>query len=113
MTKDEALEILQNIQEMYPSFGLTKRKAIILIPNMLEMEYSGVMKNLSTYAMKYPNPPMLDTIAAYPREEDEALKKIKQWNEEAKKVPQHVRDEFAVKFKALLKKLEGERDANI
>lgn len=107
MTKDEALEILHTIQEMYPNFGLTKRKAIILIPNMLEMDYDGVLKNLSVYAMKYPNPPILQAIAAYPREEDETLKEVQQWQEEAKLVPQEIRDAFEAKFAAFIQQMKG------
>lgn len=107
MTKEEAVEILQTIQEMYPDFGLTKRKAIVLIPNMLDMDFKGVMQNLSIYAMKFPNPPYLQSIAAYPKEEDKTLQQVQQWQEEAKLVPQEVRDAFEAKFAAFIQQMKG------
>lgn len=104
MTTDEALEILKTINEMYPKFNLTKRKAKILIPSLKQMDYTGVLKNLSTHVMHQLYPPMLSEIAAYPpvTEKDSSLAEIEKWEEEAKKVTPEMKQHFEKQFEKLL-----------
>lgn len=113
MTKEEALEILKTINEMYPRFNLTKRKAMLLIPNLQNMDYPGVMNNLSAFVMDNPYPPMLSEIAAYADEGDTALTEVKAWQEEAKKVPPEVKERFRKQFEQLVGQKRGETDEHI
>lgn len=103
MIKEEALEVLQTINEMYPRFDLTKRKAKMLVPNLKQMDYQGVMKNLSAYIMEHPYPPMLSEIAAYQDVEESHLEEMEKWQEEAKKVSPKVKEQFREQFEQLIK----------
>ncbi|PAV27781.1 hypothetical protein CIL05_20090 [Virgibacillus profundi] len=103
MKKEEALEVLRTINEMYPRFNLTKRKAKVLVPNLMQMDYQGVMKNLSAYIMEHPYPPMLSEIAAYLDVEDSHLEEMEKWQEEAKKVSPKVKEQFQEQFEQLIK----------
>ena len=105
MTTDEALEILKTINEMYPKFNLTKRKATILVPSLKQMDYTGVLKNLSAHVMHNLYPPILSEIAAYPQEnkKDSPLTEIEKWEEEAKKVTPEMKQHFQSKFEKLLR----------
>src|SRR5699024_1665631 len=107
MTNQEALEVLKTINEMYPRFNLTKRKAAMLIPNLKPMDYDGVMANLSAYVMDSPYPPLLSEIAAYPDEGESMLEKMEEWQAEAEKVPQEVKDNFRKEMQRLLQQKRG------
>lgn len=107
MTNQEALDVLKTINEMYPRFNLTKRKAALLIPNLKPMDYDGVMANLSAYVMDHPYPPLLSEIAAYPDEGEANFEKIERWREEAEKVPQEVKDHFMKEMQELLERKRG------
>jgi|SRR5699024_9819186 len=107
MTNQEALEVLKTINEMYPRFNLTKRKAALLIPNLKKMDYNGVMENLSAFVMDNPYPPMLSEIAAYPDEGESTFAKIEEWRAEAKKVSPEVKERFKAEVEKLLQKKGG------
>lgn len=107
MTTDQALEILRTIDEMYPKFKLTKRKAQILIPNLKHMDYTGVMKNLSDHIIHVPYPPLISEIAAYPKEADTSLLEIAKWQEEAKQVTPEVKERFREQLEKLFREKGG------
>ena len=107
MTKEEAIEVLKTINEMYPRFNLTKRKAVMLIPNLKKMDYQGVMKNLSVFVMESPYPPILSEIAAYPDDEDSHLDEKEKWQEEAKKVSPEMKAQFREAFQKFLETKAG------
>ena len=104
MTKEEAIEVLKTINEMYPRFNLTKRKAVMLIPNLKQMDYQGVLKNLSAFVMESPYPPILSEIAAYPEAEESHLDEMEKWQEEAKKVTPEIKEQFLGAFQKFLEK---------
>lgn len=106
MIKKEALEVLQTINEMYPRFNLTKRKAKVLVPNLIQMDYQGVMKNLSAYVLEHPYPPMLSEIAAYQDIEESHLEEMEKWREEAKNVSPKVKEQFREQFEQFIKAKE-------
>lgn len=108
MTKEEAVEILKTINEMYPKFNLTKRKALLLVPNLMKMDYKGVMKNLSKYIMEFPYPPTLSEIAAYQNEDESLLEEMEKWQEEARRVPPEVREQFKKEFEQLIEHMKGQ-----
>lgn len=107
MTNQEALDVLKAINEMYPRFNLTKRKATLLIPNLKKMDYKGVMKNLSAFVMENPYPPLLSEIAAYPDDEESALEIMEEWQEEAKKVNPEVKERFRQEMRQFLEQKRG------
>ncbi|RDW19675.1 hypothetical protein [Oceanobacillus chungangensis] len=107
MLHQEAIEVLKTINEMYPKFNLTKRKAAMLLPNLKEMDYPGVMRNLSLFIMQNPYPPMLSEIAAYPEVEDSHIEEMMKWHEEAEKVPPEVKKQFLEEFDKLVQKKAG------
>src|SRR5699024_1477624 len=107
MTNQEALDILKAINEMYPRFNLTKRKATLLIPNLKKMDYKGVMKNLSAFVMDNPYPPLLNEIGAYTDEEEASVTEMDRWQEEAKKVSPAVKERFRKDMQKLLEQKRG------
>ena len=107
MTKEEAIDVLKTINEMYPRFNLTKRKAVMLIPNLKNMDYKGVLKNLSVFVMESPYPPMLSEIAAYPEDEDSHLDEKENWREEAKKVSPEMKKQFREAFQKFVEEKAG------
>lgn len=108
MNRKEALEVLKTIAELYPRFELTERKAAILIPGLLKMDYKKVMKNLEKHVTEYAYPPTLAEIAAYPSEKNEALERIEKYEREARENPPtpEQRRMYAESMKRLFK--EGE-----
>lgn len=109
MKKEEALEVLQTINEMYPRFNLTKRKARMLLPNLKDMDFQGVMNNLSAYIMDHPYAPTLKEIAAYPDVEESPLEEMEQWQAEARKVSPEVKMQFHEQLQAFIKQKEGKQ----
>ena len=107
MLQQEAIEVLKTINEMYPRFNLTKRKAAMLLPNLKKMDYKGVMKNLSVFVMESPYPPLLSEIAAYPDEEESHLEEMEKWQEEAKQVSPEVKEQFREEFEKFVQKKAG------
>lgn len=108
MTIDEAMEVLYTMEEMYPKFKLTERKAKILVPNLKKMNFRKVMENLGEHVMHHPYPPQLSEIAAYEEEEVEEeeespLAEIERWKEEAKKVTPEMKLEFQEQLEQLLR----------
>ncbi|MFD1851400.1 hypothetical protein [Oceanobacillus bengalensis] len=105
MTPKEGLEVLETIAELYPKFEVTKRKVRILLPQFEQMDFEGVMNNLSNHVATYAYPPTIAEIAAYLPEPNKHLEDLKKWEEEAAKVPKEVKD----CFKAELAKLVEEK----
>lgn len=106
MNKQEAMEVLLTIEEMYPPFELTERKERILVPNLMKMDYEGVMENLASYVMDHPDPPALNEIAAYPDDEKHTLTLMEEWKKEAKGSTPEIRKKFHDAFEKLLQKKE-------
>lgn len=103
MKREEALFVLQTIQEVYPKYDLPEMKVRMLVRELLPMDYVEVMKNLARHTARYPYPPMIAEIAAYPREREEQVERLNQWRKEAEEVPEEMREAF---HKQMLKVLE-------
>ncbi|RLL45486.1 hypothetical protein D8M04_11610 [Oceanobacillus piezotolerans] len=108
MTENEGIEVLETIAELYPRFDLNKRKAKVLLPHLMEMEYNGVMEKLFSYVTENPYPPTIAEIAVYPPKPYEGDEEIRRWEEEAAKVPQEVKDRFYKVFEQLVKDKTGQ-----
>ncbi|MCG5104411.1 replicative helicase loader/inhibitor [Oceanobacillus alkalisoli] len=103
MNRNQALEILETINELYPRFELTERKIQIMIPQLEKMDYDRVMARLSEHMVNSSFPPSLAEIAAYAPPKNEHLEKVRQWEREAAQVPDHVKQEFKRNLEKLIK----------
>ncbi|MBX0358371.1 hypothetical protein [Halobacillus sp. Nhm2S1] len=102
MKREEAIEVLETISELYPQkFDITERVANMLIPKLLEMDYQGVMAKLSDFAVRSPFPPTLGEIAVYEPEENLHLEQMKVWEAEAAEVSDEIRQRFMDKLRSL------------
>ncbi|MFD2923102.1 hypothetical protein [Halobacillus naozhouensis] len=103
MDHREALEVLETISELYSNkFEITKRVADILIPELMEMDFPGVMKKLSAFAARNVFPPTLSEIAVYPPEKNTTLEKIQQWEQEAASVSAETKQRFLKQLQQLV-----------
>ncbi len=104
MKYKEAVDVLETIAELYPSrFEISKKKAMILIPQLEKMDYKGVMDNLSNYVAEKPFPPTIAEIASYPTEKNNHLEKVEQWKQEAKQVSPETKKKFQQQLQELAK----------
>src|SRR5699024_6296685 len=103
MNRNEAIDVLETIRDIYPKFDVSERKATILLPQLAPMDYGLVMEKLSASVAANPFPPTIAAIAAYPPEENEHLDKISKWREEAAQVPDGVKQAFQAQMIKLLK----------
>ncbi|MCA1021817.1 hypothetical protein [Halobacillus litoralis] len=103
MNQGQAVEVLETIHELYPrNFDVTDKKMELFIPQLKKMDYKGVMRKLSDFATKHPYPPTLAEIAVYPPQKNEALEKMRRWEEEAKQVPEETKQAFRKKLNQLI-----------
>jgi|SRR5690625_2744605 len=103
MNRNQAIEILQMINEIYPKFNLTERKVEIMLPELEKMDYERVKARFSEYMTTSPFPPTLADIAAYAPPENETLKQMEQWRKEAEQVPAEVKLQFREKMQQLIR----------
>lgn len=68
MNRNEAIDVLETIRDIYPKFEVSERKANILIPKLQPMDYGLVMEKLSAHVAAHPYPPTIAEIAAFPPE---------------------------------------------
>ncbi|WP_186579725.1 replicative helicase loader/inhibitor [Aquibacillus kalidii] len=102
MTHDEAVDVLETIAEVYPRYELTKKKAAILLPQLKQMDYQLVLAKLSAYVADHPFAPTIAEIAAYPAKQNEHIRLINQWKQEAENVPQETKQAFQLQMKRLV-----------
>ncbi len=103
MNKDEALEILRSLSDLFPAYSLTKAKAKNLLPVFEKMDYERVKQNLYAYALEHTYPPTIADIAAFPPDKDDYMDKIKEWQKEAAKVTPEQKAAFLEQFQRLVK----------
>ena len=108
MDKEQGIEVLETIKEVYPKFEITKRKAKVLVPALMRLDYDGTMRKLQDYILENPFPPAISDIAVFPpasqRPEEQEWRKIERFREEAKKVRPETREKFRREMKKLLNK---------
>ncbi|WP_404452563.1 hypothetical protein LG329_00275 [Virgibacillus necropolis] len=111
MNKQEAINVLETIRDIYPKFEVTKRKASLLIPQLKQMDYPLVMKKLSAFVATHPYAPTLAEIAVYPEEDNVHLANIHKWRAEADKVPIELKHAFHERMVKLLKEKTNGRSS--
>ena len=102
MERNQAIEILETINEIYPRFELTERKIKVLLPQLEKMDYDRVMKRLNDHIVSNSFPPTLAEISAYAPEKNDHLEKFEQWKREAAQVPESKKREFYEAVKKLV-----------
>ncbi|GAB3053410.1 hypothetical protein [Virgibacillus ainsalahensis] len=109
MTKEEAFDVLEIIQEFYPNVTMGERKIRVFIPQLLKMDYEGVIRNLSAHVVSHQYAPTLMEIASYLEEPNMHLEELRAWQEEAARVPEETKRQFQ---EALNKLVEACRHAD-
>lgn len=105
MKHEEAVRVLEALQELYPKFELSKKKVQILLPHLEKMDYQGVMAKLSAYVTDHPYAPAIAEIAVYPAEANLHLRMMKEWQKEAEQVSEDTKRRFRKQMHKLLGKL--------
>lgn len=94
MTHNEAVSVLEAIEEVYPSFSLSKKKAQILIPALKQMDYDGVMARLSEFVMNHKYAPTISEIAVYPKRKNDHIEQRHKWRKAADNVSPDIKKRF-------------------
>lgn len=102
MNRQQAIQVLELIRDLYPRYNISKEKAKMLIPSLLPMDYERVRENLAAYVATHPYAPTIAEIAAYPVVQNEQLDQLDVWREEAADVPLEMKQKFQQKMIRLL-----------
>jgi Loader and inhibitor of phage G40P len=113
VNRQEAVDVLETIKLLYPKYEITMEKGNILITSLERMDYRLVMENLTNYVARSPFPPTIADIAAYPSDENENLEQMKKWREEAKRVPEEVKQRFHVAILNLVRSKSEYEDGKL
>ncbi|MFZ0371545.1 MAG: hypothetical protein WAM07_18260 [Halobacillus sp.] len=109
MKSQEAIEILETMQEMYPGkFEVTQRMVSMALPQLMQMDYKAVMDKLSRYAFTSPFPPSFSNIAVYLPQENDYLEKMKVWEQEAAEVSEETKRRFEEKLEQLMRRFSDD-----
>lgn len=103
VTKADVLELFKLIKSVYPNFEVTQEKIDIWANITKDMDFKRVMVKTKEHVATNKFPPTIAEIAAYAPEKNEHLEKMKQWEREASKVPQEVKENFRRQMEKLFK----------
>lgn len=103
MNQNEAIKVLETIKDVYPRYDISKKKAGILIKELVFMDYKRVMEKLSKHIASQPYPPTIREIAGYAQRENNALAQLHIWREQAEDVPVHYKRRFHEYISQLIK----------
>lgn len=115
MDKAQALDILQRISVAYPMFDLKgelgQKRIEVWLNALKNMSYEGVLNNLNQHMIENKFPPTIAEIAAFPKEKNTALVRIKQYEEQARQNPptEKAKRQFWESMKHMFN--EGEQNA--
>lgn len=110
MKQTEAINVLKTIKEIYPKYDICKKKASILIQELLPMDYSLVLGRLAKHVATHPFPPTISEIAAYSEQRDDQINKLKKWRQEAEEVPPELREPFYQQMLELMRRTSDGSD---
>lgn len=103
MDRDQVKELFKFLMSIYPTFDSpTTEKIDTWHRLMKDMDFKRVMAKAEQHVQVNKFPPTISEIAAYAPKENKHLEKIERWKEEAKKVPNELRQEFFAKVQALV-----------
>lgn len=107
MNRQEAIDVLHLIKELYPKFNAKKQRMQLLIPILEKMDYQQVMDNLTHYVSQNPFPPTIADIAAPTQVENDYLEEMQVWADEAQQVHPDVKARFHTELQNLVRKKSG------
>lgn len=103
MNEQEAILVLETIKDVYPRYDISRKKATILIKELLLMDYDRVMKKMGNHVATHPYPPTIKEIAAYLEQDNEERNKLEAWRQQAKDVPFSFKQTFHKQMQQLIK----------
>lgn len=101
MNRDQVKNLFKVLVKAYPSFEVDAEKVDIWTSIMKNMDYERVMARAQEHIQTNKFPPTIAEISAFAPKKDDTLEKMRQWEEEAKKVPTHVKQNFEKQIKKL------------
>lgn len=103
MNRKEAIHVLETIKDVYPRYDISKKKAGILIKELVLMDYTRVMEKMSKHVATHPYPPTIREIAGYSEKHNEDLTRLKEWREQVQDVPLDFKQVFHEQMRQLIK----------
>lgn len=91
MNESEAKDILERISVVYSRFEITEMVIEVWLGHLKTMHYDKVLYRLNEHIAENKFPPTIAEIAAYPKKENEFLKKVERWKEESLYAQKHRR----------------------
>lgn len=101
MEREHVVKLFKEIKNIYPTFEVSTEKVNTWARMMKKMDNNRVMAKLEEHSLVNKFPPTIAEISAYAPEKNEHLEKMRQWEKEAAKVPQSVKDDFRKQMKKL------------
>ena len=106
MNKAQVLEVFKVIKSVYPNFDATQEKLDVWSRVMRKMDFDRVMKKTEEHVVENKFPPSIAEISAYAPPKNDALDKMRKWEEEAARVPEETKRQFREQLQKLI---EGKR----
>src|SRR5690625_4672033 len=99
MNREQVKTLFRLLGNAYPQFmpgskEKLKDKIDTWTEVMKNMDYERVMARAQEHIQTNKFPPTIAEISAFAPKKDDTLEKMRQWEEEAKKVPTHVKQNF-------------------
>lgn len=101
MNRDQVIELFKLIKSVYPTFEVDSHKVDTWTRLMKDMDFKRVMAKTEEHVQSNKFPPTIAEISAFAPPKNETLEKIEQWEREAAKVPQEVKERFRKKMEQL------------
>lgn len=101
MTREQVKSLFRFLVSVYPNFEVSTEKIDTWTAVMKDMDYDRVMAKARAHAQENKFPPTIAEISAYAPKKNDTFEKMRKWEEEASRVPQHVKDNFKRQIKIL------------
>ena len=106
MNREQVKKLFQLLGNTYPQFMPTtpeklKDKINTWADIMKDMDYEHVIARARQHVQEHKFPPTIAEISAYAPKKDNTLEKMREWEREASKVPDHVKEDFRKRMKKL------------
>ena len=101
MTREQVKSLFRFLVSIYPNFEVSTEKIDTWTAVMKDMDYERVMARARQYVQEHKFPPTIAEISAYAPKKDNTLEKMREWEREASKVPDHVKENFRKRMKKL------------
>jgi hypothetical protein len=89
MTGDQTYSILKHIAAAYPRFEITEQRLEVWHEYLQNMPYEQVLAKVKHHIASEKFPPSIAEISVQPRQKNEFLEELKEWERDAKYNPKH------------------------